>query len=281
MIQNNPKPNKVSNPFKYQIMKRFSTFLMAVAIMGFFLTSCSKKVYYQVFQTLPSNAETCQMKDGNMTHEDAYCIVRYNFFAQEGDAGFWVTNKSDSIIYVDLAECFFNLNGNAYDYYQGREWTQTKSQTVSNSKKEKGNKTADISSSASSTSTKATSSVERRVVIVPPHATKYVSEYHIVSNMIELCGVKDTPRKGKSAGASFTQETSPVVFGNYVTYKVGMHGKKVHVDDMFYVSQIINVNEGSMFEMVREKDACGKEKGEKVEKMLYSTADRFYVTYKR
>lgn len=262
-------------------MKKISIFLMAVAVTGVFMTSCSKKVYYQVFQTLPSKTDECQMKDGYLTHEDAYCIVRYNFFAQEGDAGFWVSNKTDSIIYVDLAECFFTMNGNAHDYYQAREWTQTKSQTVSNSKKEKGNKSTDISSSASSTSTKATSSVERRMVMVPPHATKYVSEYHIVSGMIELCGVKDTPRRGKSAGASFTKETSPIVFSNYVTYKVGMHGNKQHVDDVFYVSQIINVNEGSMFEFVREKDACGKEKGEKVEKMLYSTADRFYVTYKR
>jgi hypothetical protein len=262
-------------------MKKFSTIFLIVAVAGCLLSSCSKKVYYQVYQTLPVNADNCQMKHGYLTHEDANCIVRHSFFAQEGDAGFWVTNKTDSIIYVDLAECFFTLNGTAYDYYQSREWTQTKSQTVSSSKREKGKKSTDISSSASSTSTKATSSVERRVVVVPPHATKYVSEYHIVTSMMELCGVTDTPRRGKSAGTSFTAETSPVTFGNYITYKVGMHGKKVHVDDQFYVSQIINVNGGSMFEMVREKDACGKEKGEKVEKMLYSTADRFYVSYKR
>lgn len=262
-------------------MKKITKILAAMAVTGVFLTGCSKQTYYQVYQTLPNNAEQCQMKDGYLTHEDANCIVRYFFFAQEGDAGFWITNKTDSVMYVDLTESFFVLNGNANDYYKAREWTQTKSQTTASSKQEKGKKSVDVSSTASSTSTNATSSTERSIVVVPPHATKYVSEYHILSAVSELCGVKDTPRKGKSAGTSFTQETSPVTFGNYITYKIGVHGKKVHVDDNFYVSQIINVNKGSMFETVREKDACGKEKGEKVERMLYSTADRFFLTYKK
>ena len=36
-----------------------------------------------------------------------------------------------------------------------------------------------------------------------------------------------------------------------------------------------------MYETVRLKDACGKETGEKAERIRYSTPDRFYITYKR
>ena len=262
-------------------MRKLSTIMVSAVLLGCLMTSCSKKVYYQVYQTLPTDTDVCQIQNGMLVHSDANCEVKYNFFTLHGDAGFWITNKTDSIIYLDLTETFFILNGSANDYFLAREWTRTSSQTVSDTRSRKDGKKGSATMSASSKSTSANTSKERSMVVVPPHATKYVSEYRINTEMIELCGVKDTPRKGKPAGASYTEENSPLEFGNYITYHVGAKGKRMHVSDNFYVSQIINVNRAAMFETVRLKDACGKEKGDRVERLLYNTPDRFYVTYKR
>ena len=116
--------------------------------------------------------------------------------------------------------------------------------------------------------------------MVPPHATKHVTEFQINTAKLDLCGMKDTPGKGKPSGLSFTVENSPITFGNYITYTVG-NGKKKHVDDRFFVSEVINVNGKAMTEKVRVKDKCGKPSGDKVQVLRYSTPDRFYVIYKK
>lgn len=266
------------------IMKKFYTIVLLAAVIAV-AAGCSKKTYYQVYQTKPVNAESIVTADSKLVHESADCLVRYNFFAEEGDAGFWFTNLTDSVIYVDLAETFFVINGNANEYFQARQWTTTKSSTISISKQEKSNKgkkkQIDATEGSSQTSTKASTFGERRVIAIPPHATKYFSEFTIIKSDMTLCGVKDTPKRSKPEGSSFTIENTPMTFGNFITYTVGCKGNRKHLDDNFYVSEIINVNGEAMFESVREKDACGREKGEKVQQMRYATPDRFYVIYKR
>ena len=79
-------------------------------------------------------------KDGKLVHESGDFTVRYNFFAENGDAGFWFINNSDSVVFLNLAESFFILNGHANDYYQARGWTTTKSSTITISKQERKNK---------------------------------------------------------------------------------------------------------------------------------------------
>jgi len=267
-------------------MKKVNILIMMAAVAGCVVTGCSKKTYYQVYQTQPVNSEAVQPKDGNMVHDGSDCTVSYNFFAEEGNAGYWFTNNTDSVIFISLSESFFILNGTAYDHFQARRWTTTSSQTQQSStqsgKSKKRNKRSTVATQGTSqTSTQATAIEERGMVIVPPHASKYVvCEYRINTAKLELCGVKDTPGRNKPAGTTYTNENSPILFANYITYTVG-NGNKKHVDDRFFVQEIINVNRRAMTENVRVKDACGKNTGEKMEQMRYATPDRFYVKYKK
>ncbi len=260
-------------------------FFLLMAVVGCCLAAgCSKATYYQVYQTNPVDASQCEMKDGKLCHEAGNCLVRYSFFDENGDAGFWFTNNTDSVVYVNLAETFFILNGNANDYYQARGWTTTKSSTITISKHERKNRKKSSFENMEGTSTsemKASQVTERSVVMIPPHSTKYFSEFRIATREMELCGVKDTPKRGKPQGLSFTQDNTPMTFGNFVTYTIGQKGVKKHIADNFFVSEIINVSGAAMFEKVRAVDACGKETGDRVERIRYSTADRFYVIYKR
>ncbi|MBO4306852.1 MAG: hypothetical protein J5848_00895 [Bacteroidales bacterium] len=279
-------------------MKRFFTLLGSVALFGMLMTGCSQKTYYQVYQTKPVNEDQIQIGLNGVVHEDAYCKVTYNFFTYEGNAGFWITNKTDSVMYVNLAECFFTLNGATRDYFLNRQWTQTESRTLSISyeraekktkKKERRRAegaeatlyTTNAGSAGTSTSSSTATTInERSVIMIPPRGTKYFSEYHIWSDMISIAGVKETPSASKPSGTTFTAENSPITFTSYVTYSIGRGGNAVHFDDQFYVSEIINVNSKAMFDEVRVTDAHGR-KGEKVQQIRYSTADRFYVTYRR
>lgn len=265
-------------------MKHSRYYLIVAILVCSLAAGCSKTTYYQVYQSNPISNSQCEMKDGKLCHDAGNCIVRYNFFDENGDAGFWFTNNSDSIVYVNLAETFFILNGNANDYYQARGWTTTKSSTITVSKQERKNKKKTSSEVAEGTSTsemKASQVTERSMVLIPPHSTKYISEFRIASREMELCGVKDTPKKGKPLGLSFTEDNTPMTYGNYITYTIGTTGKKKHIADNFYISEIINVNGAAMYESVRVLDACGKESGERVERIRYSTPDRFYIVYKR
>ena len=194
-------------------MKTKSIFLAFATLLALLATSCSKKTYYQVYQTKAVDTAVCSQVGNYLVHEESDCVVRYNFYAEEGDAGFWLTNKTDSIIYVDLGETFFVLNGNASDYFQARQWTTTRSSTVSSSKREtKGRGNRASSESASQTSTKASTFSERRVIAVPPQSTRYFSEFHINGSKTELCGGKDSPRKGRAEGTSFTIDNSHIIF---------------------------------------------------------------------
>ena len=137
---------------------------------------------------------------------------------------------------------------------------------------------------SSATRSQTTSRVEKAVVMIPPHASKLVSEFNIREEMIPLCGVKETPMGSKSSGQAFTAENSPVTFGNYITYHVGDNPKNFTISNNFYVSEITNVGTKGMIVEVREKDVCGKEiSGKKnvVKTLNYNTPDRFYVTYRR
>ena len=261
-------------------MKKNSTLLFLAVMAVCLVTGCSKNTYYQVYQTNPVVSDQIQQDNGLLVYANDGCEVKYNFFANSGNAAFWFTNNTDSVVYISLSESFFILNGNASDYYQAREWTNTSSQTT-NISSQSSKKSGTSMSGTSSTSTKTITFHERGMIVIPPHSTKFITEYQINSLFVEMCGVKETPKKNKPAGLSFTAENSPIQFGNYITYTVGVKGIQKHIDNRFYVSEIINVNSKAMFEDYRDQDACGKFQGEKKQRLRYNTPDRFYITYKK
>jgi len=281
-------------------MKRLLFSLSMMAVTTLLLTGCSKKTYYQVYQAKPVDDEACLVNVDFITHDAGDVVVKYNFFGENGNAGFFVTNNSNELVTIDLSESFFILNGMANAFYQGREWTETESHSTtmsfqtSASKKEQrrarrnatGTEATMYGSNASTAgSTTATTSAlmraESRFITVPPQGTRYVSEYNINSVMRSMCGVKESPSASKPAGMSFTVENSPLTFAIFVSYTMGNKAIKMHVNDQFYVSEIMNVNQKTMFKDVQPVDACGKSSGDKVKQIQFNTANRFYVKYKR
>ena len=85
------------------------------------MTSCtSYLVQYQVY-TVKSDLK---QGNGSLKYENEDCILHYNLWAEGGNPGFVMENKTDSDIFVLMDRSFYIHNGIAYNYYNNREITE-------------------------------------------------------------------------------------------------------------------------------------------------------------
>lgn len=88
---------------------------MILAFLAVLMCSCSS--YYQVYQADSSDPSVTVQGD-NLVFEDANCKIYYNFGKEAGDISFYVFNKTDQNLYLDLRQSSFILNAMAFDNYQ-------------------------------------------------------------------------------------------------------------------------------------------------------------------
>lgn len=87
---------------------------------------------------------------------------------------------------------------------------------------------------------------------IAPKTSAWISEYTINSGVIVNCDLARFPEQ--TASMEFDQETSPVLFGNYITYSMEGSDKEIVVKNDFYVSKITNYALPSIFEYVERKE---------------------------
>ncbi len=290
------------------IMKR----LLYFAVLCLLFSSCTPNIYYQLYQTKPiSDIKT---ETNRMVFEDENCQILYNFWREEGEIGFVFVNKTSENIYLHLDECFFIKNGMAYDYFKNRVYTNSKSYIASSQLHNiyaatavKSNAIASAnyyqvgtngtgSASASQTTYKngyvygnsrtvtnsasnSVSTSEKPVICIPAKSSKIISEYNIKSSLYRSCDLRRYPRKKDSNSISFTQENSPLTFGNRIAYSVGDNERLIRVNNEFYVSKISNYSLDEITERETETE-CGKETaGKFVYIFKESGPDQFYISY--
>ena len=253
------------------------------------LSSCSQS-FYQLYSVKP-NQETIT-KTENLLFEDDNCKISYNLWANGGDIGFDIYNKTDEKIYVNLDDCNFILNGLAYDYYKNRTFTTSKIKTASTSKtaassaavtginaynniqtnKIIGSKSANSSShSGYSVTIK-----EDLIVGVPAKTTKRISEYSINKTFIGSCDLFKYPNTRKINTKSYTIEQSPIVFSNVITYEI--KGERVTVKNEFYVSEITNYP-SEEFLGYKYDNYCGQKSWSKTKYFKFREFNKFYIQY--
>ena len=91
-------------------------------ILVMLISSCAVTEYYQVFQT---NTENGILDKNRIMFEDKNCSVYYNLWAEGGDVGFSIYNKTENDLTIYLTKSFFVLNGIAYEYYQNRTFSRS------------------------------------------------------------------------------------------------------------------------------------------------------------
>ena len=299
-----------------------------LACMLLLITSCSLKTYYQVVEVKSTNV---QKESNNYVYNDGVCKITYNFWSEGGNAGFSIDNLSDDVIYLDLTNSFFIVNGSAYDYYKARNFGfgKTKGKSLSKSlsesigksvsksvgkssglsesataygtliggfysgypgsitKQESSENWSQISSQVSSqfsfqvssTIFEAVSSniayAEKPIIAIPPHATKTISEYKIIGDVIQDCSVNLMVEKNKPEGMTFTESETPLSFRNYISYRKGERGEIKAVTNDFYVGGFTNYLSTDIIK--EEKVGC--KNTIELDRFEKYGSDRFYVEY--
>jgi len=106
--------------------------LFLIAVIAVFLTSCATTSFYQVYKAVPTDKSI--KTENYLIYEDDNCKISYNFWGEGGNIGFYIYNKTNENVYLNLEQSFFVLNGIAYDYFKNRVYTHSTSSGSSASK---------------------------------------------------------------------------------------------------------------------------------------------------
>jgi hypothetical protein len=267
-----------------KLIYAFSTVLL--------LSSCATTSFYQVYDVKP-NQETIT-KTENLFFEDENCKISYNLWANGGNIGFDIYNKTDEKIYVNLKESNFILNGFAYDYYKNRTFTTSESKSASILNTSTGSvavtginvynniQTNQVKSSSSanlgSSVGYAVSIKEDSLICIPPKTTKRISEYSINNTLIRNCDLFKYPRTKEIKTKTYTAEKSPIVFSNRITYEI--NGNSKLVENEFFVSEITNYPESEFFES-KYVEYCGQKSSYSTKYYKFYDIDKFYIKYNK
>ena len=277
------------------------------------LSSCATSNYYQMYQTKPIS-ENVKVKNNAIVYEDDYCIISYDFWKEGGDIGFIIYNKNTDNLYLHLDECFFVKNGYAYDYYQNRTYSRSKSVSASSSSSysygnsygsiltngyanaySTGSKVygsgygssntykngyiASASNAVISASSNTITTVERKIICIPPQTSKAISEFNISSSIYHDCDLYLNPGKKDYKFLTFSQDNSPLTFGNIIAYSIGDSETLIRFNNDFYISKVSNYSYEEITKLIN-KEECGKKLPEMKRVAKESGPDQFYNHYK-
>jgi hypothetical protein len=283
--------------------------LIALSITLILGSSCSS-TFYQVFQTESTNLKR---ENNIMVYEDSVCEVSYDLYANKGNAGFSIYNKTDETIVIDLGQSFFIVNNEAYDYFLNRTFTNfasnslgksngmgySSSSTIGNSasKSTSNNVNRSTSTSTSRLNTSTLSSLssnsisttqgnevsysEQQFVKIPAKSSKSFFEYSIVAKRLSICDLNREPSFKKPDSLSFTKETSPLVFENRITYLTeSLYSKSTTINNTFYIAKIINMVENDFYRLGYTYGTCtGNQSIDKSEIPKYDSPANFFIKY--
>jgi len=245
-----------------------------IILLSIFLTSCSPKIFYQVYKTSPIQNDIVANNNGYF-YEDANCIVMYDFWEDGGNIGFVFYNKTDENIYLKLNECFFVSNDKAFDYFLNRIYEKSSSVGISNSSMTlTGNsnsagqsstgydifkdsiktnsylntKSFQLSNSKAivNTSSSSVSYKEKEIICIPPKTYKSINEYNIDKSVFDFCNFILYPTKKQIDTLKFNFLGSPLIFSNIIAYSKGDSDDIYKLKNTFYISEITNYPESEV-----------------------------------
>ena len=187
-----------------------------IIVVTLFLTSCIKN-YYQIFTASSENSKT---KSGLIVFEDKNCTVSYNLWSFQGSSDFVFYNKTDQDITIDFTKTFFVLNEYSNPYYQNKTYSSTLSNKVTANSYYK---TYSISKDASTT----ISYGDQTATVIPSKTKRLISKFQIVDTLFFHCDLVRKATRSNPGTVKFDKSTSPIIFSNIITYKIGEEINKI------------------------------------------------------
>lgn len=264
-------------------------FLAAVAAL-LMLSSCSK-VFYQVYNTkAPGMVE----EGSSLVYENEDCKLMYNLWAEDGNAGFVMQNKTDNDLFLILSQTFFIKNGTAFDYFKNREFSNTESAGAASSVAVSGvaygvaniwgmwynaAQAATVRTAKNKGYSSTVTTKEAPVICIPAKSSKFIKEYAISGRLIKNCNKRQAYPKKRSIPVTFTKEDTPLVFKNRISYSFDKDGTDLkQVENEFWVSEIINYTKKEALEK-KEMAECEGDIAEIVYVFKMASPRKFYNSY--
>lgn len=270
-------------------MKNKNIFIGGFSFILVFLltivTSCSPYYLYQIY-----TAEAIGSKgniDNVIVFEDENCIVSYNLWKSKGHMSFDFYNKTDKNLYINLIESVFIMNGEAFDYFNTGNISETNSQSV----------LSETWTGFKNSTTSTTKFIAPRypIICVPSKTSHFIqSDFVINDHVYRDCyliynpsddgktiwtnEVGYTKLKG-STNELFNADNSPFVFKNIIAYSDFQDETKVfhRIETPFYISEISNKKEKEITRW--ENDSICGEKQQDTYHFTISAANKFYIKY--
>lgn len=247
-------------------MKKILLFSMFTIML---LASCSVSTFYQVYQVNRVNNPT--------SFSDKNCIIHYNLWSDNGNPGFTFRNISTQNITIDLSETFFVINGFAQCYFKARFFTSSKYNSNTNSFSTYIPYTGvRVGGSSVSANGAATTYEEQNFITVPPNTFVVLSEFEIVDERYVNCDLIKYPTKRNIKSVTFTENESPFLFYNIITYVLGLDTNVIK--NQFFVEKITNYPENAMFSKI-DTSKCGRKLTTPIEAFKDDSNDKFYFKY--
>lgn len=224
--------------------------------------------------------------------------VALNYFGNRT----WTESKSSNVLssttYYAGQSASATRSASISQYYAGNFGTLPTSSyaPIASSASLSGSATASTNGGAAQSTSVAlgkSSGVEIReanIIAIPPHASKFIGDYSLASKILVNCERELYP--ADSASTSYTLDNSPLVFSNYITYKVGENGVAQTIENEFYVASVTNYAKPSIITYVEREKECENAVTMdnryllNITNKLYDayvtipTTGSFYVTYK-
>ena len=257
---------------------------MKVSLITFFCLITTKVILAQsvlTYQAVELSSLTVKYQNSYYYFENKDIIIYYDFWAENGDDGFSIYNKTDSTIYIDYSKCHFIKGTNTYDYYT--EDIHVEETQVSNyNTRYSGNSYGYSSINGNSKSVNSigyssgygnskTSGVvqttkdlkkDKKIVEIPSKSKIFNSKFLVSKDIYfdQMFLINNTANGPKSI--DFNPDNTPLKISSMICYSFNENANYNCITNKFYVSKITNAKPSDF-------------KGKKVSK---TTSDEFGKT---
>ena len=275
-------------------MKRFFPIILSILA----LNSCATA--FQQIATI-SSPQIKLTDSGRYAYQTEDVVVDYNFWAENGQVSFVITNNLDTDVYVDLGRSFLVVNGMTFDYFQNRTYsTNSSSTTVSSSSYGASNTfgvaNGVVNSSASPyrNGSSYTTRYARRItssntvnngleyrekegVWIPAHSSRHFSEFSLLEAPYRECGLARNPSKKEDMTAKFTKYDTPYTFDNVLMLVI--NGVDKRLVNTFFIESIKNIQYDETYTIDSRTNCDGSKSSLKYRYPIFTAANRFYINY--
>jgi len=237
--------------------------LLSLIFTVILFTACSTTTnFYQVYTTKPIS--DLKITDQNIVFEDENCRIIYDFWGKSGNLSFVFQNKTNELITIKKDQCYYILNGFAFDYYKNRTYSSSTSTQLTTEKSaailvsvtglnfEKNIQSNQLgvqnSGAISNSNSKSINTPEELAIKIPAKSAKEISEFSIYDGIYRDCDLLRFPKNKKEYKTlQFTKDDSPIQFSNIIVYTKS-NLNSIKIENSFFVSEITNLPESEMSE---------------------------------